>query len=152
MNHNTNPRLKALLHTLSRLPTFLLSSASATVVDMLGFYLLSLALTPSLGGYSITVCTVIARIVSSLFNFTLNHKMVFTEGKSAKKSDTKRAMLRYYMLAIPQMLCSAGIVSALTFLFGEESALIKTLFKGIADTALFFISYFIQRKWVFKKD
>ena len=44
------------------------------------------------------VPTVIARVVSSLLNFFMNKKLVFHA-----KTDTRKSMLRYYALAIPQL-------------------------------------------------
>jgi len=147
MNNQKQPRHPSFFDSLLKLLRFLISSASATVVDVAGFYLLSLLLTPALGEYSIAVCTVLARAVSSLFNFTLNRRVVFESRKNPK-----RALLRYYMLAVPQMLCSIGLVYGLTLLFGQDGAFLKTVFKAIADTFLFLISFFIQREWVFKND
>ena len=147
MNNENKPKSPPFLSSALKLFKFLLSSASATAVDMAGFYLLSLLLTPVLGGYSIAVCTVSARAVSSLFNFALNRRMVFEN-----KKNPRRALLRYYTLAVPQMLCSIGLVYGLTLLFGQDGAFLKTVFKAIADTFLFLISFFIQREWVFQND
>lgn len=122
---------------------FWLSSFASSIIDLSLFYLLSKLCGGIFGAFSTVVSTVVARAVSSFTNFTINRKTVFTYDGSAKKS-----MLRYYMLAIPQMLVSAGAVTLLSMLFSANPE-IKTVIKLIVDIILFFISYRIQQTWVF---
>ena len=65
------------------------------------------------------------------------------------KGSYRRALLRYYCLCIPQMLVSAGLVTLINHLLGNTAPFIATLIKLVVDTVLFFISYTIQREWVF---
>ncbi len=117
---------------------FLASSLASSVVDLVIFYLLSKFC--SLG---VLFSTIIARAFSSFTNFTINRKSVFDfEGSS------KKAIVRYYLLAIPQMLISAGLVSILSVLLSKNPE-IKTVIKLVVDMILFFISYRIQQTWVF---
>ena len=54
--------------------------------------------------------------------------------------------MKYYSLAVFQMLLSAAMVTALWNMFsGSETAI-----KIVVDTILFLASYQIQRRWVFK--
>ena len=88
------------------------------------------------------MATVIARIFSSYFNFTINKNFVFNGEKSIRKT-----IIKYYSLAIVQMILSAILVSAVWhIIFGSE-----TIIKIVVDTILFFVSYQIQRRWVFRK-
>ena len=89
---------------------------------------------------AIFLSTLLARIVSSLFNFFMNKSKVFISEGSIKKT-----MLRYYALACMQMLLSWLLV---TFVF-ERINMNTTIIKIIVDTLLFIISYQIQHKWVF---
>ena len=90
--------------------------------------------------------TVIARIVSSLLNFFMNKKMVF-------RSDvrTGKALLRYYALAIPQLLAQTLLEMAVFTLFGITAAQagLRTFIHIIIMTILFIISFSIQQRWVF---
>ena len=122
---------------------FWLSSFASSIIDLLLFYFLNKLFGGIFGSLSVLISTVIARAVSSFTNFTINRKTVFTYDGSAKKS-----MLRYYALAIPQMLVSAGVVTLLSFIFSANPE-IKTVIKLIVDIILFFISYRIQQTWVF---
>ncbi len=123
---------------------FMLSSAGATLVDLAVFYLSSLFLTKQLGAFSIPVCTVIARAASSICNFEINRKTVFKD-----KGSVRGAFVRYYALAIPLMLVSAGLVWLFSHLFEMSMPILKTLIKALVDTVLFFVSFNIQREWVF---
>ena len=72
--------------------------------------------------------------------------MVFDNKKSYK-----RALGRYYCLCIPQMLVSAGLVTLINGLLANSVPIIATLIKFAVDICLFFISYQIQREWVFSQ-
>ncbi len=124
---------------------FLLSSVVSFVADISIFYLLAKLLGSVFGGAAELVATAGARAVSSLINFFINKKKVFSN-----KSATAPAMLKYYALAIPQMVLSALIVTALT-LFFKANAEGATLIKVLVDTVLFFLSYRIQQNWVFSE-
>ncbi len=67
------------------------------------------------------------------------------------KKGYKRALLRYYCLCIPQMLVSAGLVTLINGLLSNSAPFIATLIKFAVDIILFFISYQIQREWVFSQ-
>lgn len=127
---------------------FCAGSAISTLVDYLLFLLIS-ALTKSVltPTQRIFVATVGARIISSLVNFWCNRQLVFTPGGKVLPS-----FVKYYCLAIPQMLLSAGMVQLLTRMFRNTAVILTTVMKMIVDTVLFFASYLIQKKWVFHKD
>ncbi len=125
---------------------FLLSSAGSTIIDLGLFYLIMRLFGKYFGGFAALVSTVIARICSSFANFNANNSIVF-----ANKCNYKRAMLRYYCLCIPQMFVSAGLVTLINSLLSNEIPIFATLIKFAVDTCLFFISYHIQREWVFSQ-
>lgn len=125
---------------------FLLSSIGSTVIDLGAFYLVMRIFGGALGAWAELVSTVIARACSSFANFNANNSVVF-----ANRGHYKRAMLRYYCLCIPQMLVSAGLVTLINHLFSNTAPIIATLIKFAVDSCLFFISYSIQREWVFSQ-
>lgn len=128
---------------------FAASSLTTTAVDFLLFTLLFALLKERVPATSELIATVVARIASSLLNFSLNNRFVFENGGSKK-----RAFIRYYCLCIPQMLASAGLVTLINRLFDNSATLATTAIKVLVDLFLFVVSFFIQRKWVFaqKKD
>lgn len=121
---------------------YTLSSLTAAVLDELGFFLLNHFLFAQMQQESrILAATVVARIVSSVYNFTMNRSMAFrAEGKVGAQ------LVKYYMLAAAQMLLSAGLVILLVkpLPFGD------TAVKILVDTCLFFASFQIQKRWIFK--
>ena len=125
-----------ILYTLSSLSSFLLDSGL--------FYLLDLLLNSVLGPYAEPVCNLIARTISSFYNFNIN-RLVFQN-----RGDYGKALLRYYCLCIPQALVSTGLLTLLVQLFHVESAAVSTAIKVVIDGVLFVASFFIQKFWVFK--
>ncbi len=92
----------------------------------------------------IFTATLAARILSSLLNFLLNKKAVFHSD-----APVKRAVFRYYLLCV----CQLGTSWLLVWLFSElfaAAALGEIFLKIPVDVALFFVSYQIQKRWVFR--
>lgn len=123
---------------------FVTSSAMSSIIDLGLFYILTLILDHLVPGWawSILTATAVARICSSLFNYHYNRRKVF-------KAGDKHSVIRYYILCVCQLLVSAGLVTLLTSLIPGGS-FVTTLLKLCVDVVLFFISYQIQRDWVFK--
>ena len=123
---------------------FVAGSLMSSVIDLGLFYLLTLLLNYFIPGWgwSVLAATVVSRVCSSLFNYHYNRRKVF-------KSGDKHSVVRYYVLCVCQLLVSAGLVTLLTSLIPAGS-FVTTLLKFCVDVILFFISYQIQRDWVFK--
>ncbi len=122
---------------------FLASSLASFVVDILLFWLLEWLLTPVELALQLLLATVGARVVSSLVNYSLNRKAVF-----GHKGRVGGSMARYYLLCVVQTAASYIGVWALTALTGGAFAV---LWKVVVDLVLFFISFQIQREWVFPR-
>lgn len=125
---------------------FLLSSFGSTLIDLAVFYLVFRFFGGWAGKYAELLATAVARLSSSFANFNANNAVVF-----ANKGHYKRAMFRYYCLCIPQMLISALLVTIINRVFSNSLPIIATIIKFAVDTCLFFISYGIQREWVFSQ-
>lgn len=125
---------------------FLVSSLGSTIIDLTAFYLMMRFFGAAAGKYAELLATAVARAISSFANFNANNNVVFDN-----KKGYKRALLRYYCLCIPQMLVSAGLVTLINGLLSNSAPFIATLIKFAVDIILFFISYQIQREWVFSQ-
>lgn len=125
---------------------FLVSSLGSTIIDLAVFYLMMRFFGTAAGKYAELLATAVARAISSFANFNANNSVVFDN-----KKGYKRALLRYYCLCIPQMLVSAGLVTLINGLLSNSAPFIATLIKFAVDIVLFFISYQIQREWVFSQ-
>ena len=126
---------------------YTLSSLTSAVVDTVAYTLLSVLLRALLKDFALTaVAGVGARVISSLLNFYMNKRLVFQSNVS-----TSKAMLRYYMLAVPQMaaqvLLTQGVYALLRIPDGATG--LRTLWYAIVMTVLYFLSYVIQQRWVF---
>ena len=117
------------------------------MVDTVAYSLFTGIFGTLLKGFALTaVAGVGARVISSLLNFYMNKKLVFQTNV-----DTKKAMIRYYMLALPQMaaqvLLTQGVYALLNIPDGATG--LRTLWYAIVMTVLYFLSYVIQQRWVF---
>ena len=126
-----------------RLLRFLISSLAGSVTDLAIFSLLLLLL--PLAGIAdsaamIIKATVIARFCSGAVNFILNKKYAFRS-----KENTGIEGAKYFILFLCQMGASGALVSVLSNLLPTIAS------KVLIDSCLFFISYLIQKRWVFKK-
>jgi len=123
---------------------YLFSSVAAALIDTVVFYILKrwaiLAFVPIPLTYSAAIC---ARIISSLVNYGINAKHVF------KEDATKTTFVKYYILAVVQLVLSATLVYIVEHVLQISSPLLSTVAKAIIDTILFFFSFRIQHKWVF---
>ena len=125
---------------------FLISSLGSTLIDLTVFYLMMRFFGAAAGKYAELISTAVARALSSFANFNANNSVVFEN-----KRGYKRALVRYYCLCIPQMLVSAGLVTLINRLLSNSVPIIATLIKFAVDICLFFISYQLQREWVFSQ-
>ena len=125
---------------------FLFTSIFSFVVDITLFSLLFWLLK---NDYNKTLTTFIAtfgaRLVSSFVNFTLNHKKVFKSNEAMGKT-----VVRYYILCAIQTTISFASVNYILKKIHIRNIYV-TLIKIIVDTILYFISFHVQREWVFKK-
>lgn len=115
---------------------FAASSLCGAGVDLVLFGLLTLLPT---GIFTIFLATVLARCVSGAVNFTLNKLWSFSS-----TGNTRKELGRYGSLFLVQMLASYVLVQLLSFL-----PLPAVLWKIPVDVGLFFISYAVQRRWVY---
>lgn len=128
---------------LKRFVKFSLSSLSATVIDQGVAWTLFEVLRLPMAGYDfrrILVSTLVARVCSVVFNFTVNQRRVFAG------HDWRQTLPRFVVLAVFIMLCStSGVYLVHTFLHADEKPA-----KLVVDFALFFVNFTVQRHWVFR--
>ena len=123
---------------------FVAASLASFGVDIVAFWLLNLVLGDMELSRRVLLATVGARLLSSLFNYAVNHKVVF-----ARKKGVKGSLWRYYLLCVVQTALSYGGVYLLSLALGGRG---EVLCKIAVDLALFFLSFQIQREWVFREE
>ncbi len=138
---------------LARAFRFMLSSMLCFLVDY-GIYLLVNSLlktyVPAFNQYlsiffirfveRIAVAAAVARVISATVNYMINRRMVFFSRMAFAKSFGRYAVTVALVIAL-----SSGIVSSLHIGLGWSD----TITKIPVDLLLFFVSYYLQRRWVF---
>lgn len=117
------------------------ASVSSCAIDLALFAIFCHIFRGRIGGY-IAVSTVLARVISAVYNYLVNYKVVFRSRQKVAVSGTK-----YFLLAVVQMGLSALLVTGGNSLL---PFLPEVVVKAVVDTVLFFISYKIQQKYVFR--
>lgn len=149
INSNSGSHFNPLKDSLSIYKVFakyILASISSFIVDIVLFSLFLNLFNVASGSFNFAISTILlaticARLISSLYNFFINAKLVF------KKMNNK-SLLKYAILVVVQMFLSGFVVSYIcsSLLFGTSATLIKIL----VDSVIFVINFFIQREWIFK--
>ncbi|MBQ8215449.1 MAG: bifunctional glycosyltransferase family 2/GtrA family protein [Clostridia bacterium] len=100
------------------------------------------------------VAYVVARAISSLFNFFMNQKFVFKAKCSMKKS-----LWKYYALCIPLAVVGlvfnmAGVGGAvwLDFLPPAVEEYVNLIIHPLVQIVMFLFTFAVQREWVYKTD
>ena len=135
------------LRIYSMILAFAFSSLFSALADNLFYYIcLRLISSPGTAPFDHIASIVIARVLSSLINYTLNAKTVF-----GGRTD-RHTLSRYFILAIAQITVSADLVWHIKTALHITSPEIQTLAKMFVDGILFFFSFRIQHNWVFQEN
>lgn len=113
---------------------YLFSSGSSFIIDLILFTLFNYIFK------HILLATILARFLSSLYNYFLNSRIVF-------KSYTKSSIFKYYILVIIQMFISAYLVLGISNILKNIN---DTIIKFFVDIIIFIVNYFIQKEVIFK--
>lgn len=119
---------------------FVLTSISSFVIDIGIFSLCSVLLRNKVHIYTIFIATLIARVISSIYNYCINRYKVFKQSDESNKS-----IIRYYTLASLQL----GISAFLVYILNTTLNINTVILKLMVDWSIFMISFYIQREWVF---
>ena len=119
---------------------YFLSSASAFLVDV-GIYAILISLQKNTSLQAIALSSICARGISSLFNYLVNRNLVF-------RNNSDSSLLKYFALVAVQILFSAYLVHFGHVLFPSlDTVPVKIMVDGL----LFFLSYYIQKNYIFKR-
>ena len=123
---------------MSSLYRYYLIAAASFFIDLSLFVILY-----SLGS-DIFQAAIAARIISAVFNFSLNKYYVF---KSTKSSALLHESVKFFFLAILSAFIGAIIINALELF----SVLFVSVAKFLIDSIFSVLNYFLQKKIVFSK-
>ena len=117
---------------------YIFSAISSFLVDIVLFTLILTCIKNITN--AILISTILARIVSSLYNYLINSKLVF-------KKMNKYSLFKYFFLVIIMMFVSGLTVDYLVELIKWNATLVKI----IVDAIIFVINFIVQREFIFKK-
>ena len=137
-----------------KLPQFLkfaMSSGTSALIDMSVFsFVCFLLRDKGLGPVYLTIATVMARLISASFNYTVNYLLVF------KSKETVLSTLPKYAVNSACIMCASSfLVSTIHPLVSKGHPFIadNELFVKIpVDITLFFINYLIQSRIIYKAN
>ena len=119
---------------------FTISSVISAAVDFLFFYLIKHALEQKFAlSLVIFLATLVARIFSTIVNFTINKFWSFESHKNAGKE-----IVLFAILFVSKLSASAFLVYVFSFV-----KIPTVVLKMIVDTLLFFVSFIIQKFFIF---
>ena len=119
---------------------FLVTSLVSSFLDII-LFTISLSVFSSLGDISIIFSTFLARIIADFLNLNLTKYFVFNS-----KEESHKILFKYYILSFSKMAMSAFLV----LMFSKLILINKTVIKMVVDILIYFISYKIQKKYIFK--
>ena len=140
INNNSNSHFNAIKDSIriyKQLIKFSLSSLISFIVDYLLYTIIILI------SNNLLLSNIIARIISSITNYTINKKMVFKS-----KGKTFKSIIEYFLLVIIILTINTFILNILV----NNLLINPILSKLLVEISLFTISYIIQQKIILKKD
>lgn len=129
---------------------YIISSLCSTLFELILFTILNVVFkNVSSLGLQTFLTTGLSRICSAIMNFSINKTIVFHNNASVKKTG-----VRYVIMAICQYAASYLLCLLFFSLLSKVgiTGFVRTPVKMCVDLLLFFISYFLQKNWVFKID
>ncbi len=120
---------------------YLFSSGICFITDLTLFTIFNTLLKNKLTS-SIVISTILARIISSIINYTLNKEKVFKF--NTNKPDIS-SFIKYYLLVVIQMFISSFAVLNIYKL----TLINETIIKSIVDIIIFIANFFIQKIFIF---
>ena len=121
---------------------FAFSSMSSSIIDLSVFALICRLFRNGNTDLYIAGATFTARIISAVYNYLINYKLVFKSREKIGVSGVKYVILAMAQLALSALLVTAGVKTI--------RILPEVVIKMVVDTVLFFISYYIQQNYVFR--
>jgi glycosyltransferase involved in cell wall biosynthesis len=119
---------------------YVLSSIASFLVDVTAYAVL-IRLLANTTLSSIMVSSVLARVISSVFNYFVNREIVF-------KGRSNYSFFKYFGLVVLQITASGFLVYAIHLVL----PFINTVFiKIVVDSFLFLVSFYVQKKFIFGK-
>ncbi len=119
---------------------YIIVALSSFFIDILLFSLFLIAYDKIGLTHPIITSTITARILSSIYNYFINAKLVF-------KKMNKLSIIKYFLLVFIQMWVSAFAVAGICKVIPVNPVALKI----VVDTFIFVFNFIIQREFIFNK-
>lgn len=139
LNHNKSSHFRPLADSFQIYLPILMFSTSSILSALLDFTLLFLIQSLS---HNLLLSVAAARLCSSVFNYTMNRKYVFT---GSKTSQIYRSLPKYFALVILVLLFNYGLL----YFYNEKLIIPLVAAKLLTEASIFAFSYWAQRRYVF---
>lgn len=146
INNNETSHFNPLLDSIriySLILKYLFSSLSAFIIDVVLYSLFITLFREAFLGCYIIMATYLAKVFSCTYGYVMNKKIVFQSNGSSGIT-----AIKFFLLCIIQSTCSGFLTSS----FVHMTYWNEVLCKVVVDTILFFVSFQIQNRWIFKQN
>jgi len=118
---------------------FSLSSILSFIIDFIALFILQKSMLQLPTEVALLFAVIGARSISSIFNYLFNKYIIF-------KRANQNSLYKYYFLVV----CMLGLNYLSLYILTINLSIPLWIAKLTTEVSLFFLSYIVQRKWVFK--
>ncbi|KAA8785400.1 putative flippase GtrA [Paenibacillus sp. 4624] len=139
LDHNESSHFRPLADSFRIYMPILMFSTSSVISALIDFGLLFIV---QYFTHNLFLSVVAARLCSSMFNYTINRKYVFSAGRSAK---IRQSLPKYFSLVMLVLLLNYGLL----YFYNEQLIIPLLAAKILTEISIFVFSYWAQRRFVY---
>ncbi|MEK4434659.1 GtrA family protein [Paenibacillus sp. FSL K6-2862] len=140
LDHNKSSHFRPLVDSFRIYMPILMFSTSSVLSALIDFGLLFVI---QYFTHNLFLSVVTARLCSSIFNYTINRKYVFSAG--GRTSKVRQSLPKYFSLVILVLLLNYGLL----YFYNEKLIIPLIAAKVLTEVSVFLFSYWAQRRFVY---
>lgn len=139
LDHNESSHFRPLADSFRIYLPILMFSTSSLISALIDFGLLFII---QYFTHNLFLSVVAARLCSSMFNYTVNRKYVFSAGRNSK---IRKSLPKYFSLVLLVLLLNYGLL----YFYNEKLIIPLLAAKILTEISIFVFSYWAQRRFVY---
>lgn len=139
LDHNESSHFRPLADSFRIYLPILMFSMSSLLSALIDFGLLFFI---QYFTHNLFLSVVAARLCSSMFNYTVNRKYVFSSGRNSK---VQKSLPKYFLLVLLVLLLNYGLL----YFYNEKLIIPLLAAKILTEISIFLFSYWAQRRFVY---
>jgi len=139
LNHNASSHFRPFADSIRIYMPILMFSTSSMVSALIDFGLLFVIQYIT---HNLFLAVAAARLCSSIFNYSLNRKYVFSRGRPSK---VRQSLPKYFSLVVLVLLLNYGLL----YFYNEKLILPLLAAKILTEISIFVFSFWAQRRFVY---